>query len=227
MDLGVVPIENTLGGGVVDTLDAFLKHEVKVCAEVNLSVQHHLLANCNLESVEKIYSKPEVFAQCQNWLMETGMQDKTVAVASTSKAAELAAEEENAAAVGSELAAGIYGLRKIRDRIEDDPGNITRFLVVSREYAKPTGNDKTAIVFVAADKPGSLVEVLDVFRKANVNMTYIESRPSRQKKFEYCFFVDLEGHIDDSVIANVIKDVQPHCRSLRVLGAFPRADEVV
>ncbi len=227
VDLGIVPIENTAGGGVVDTLDALAKHDVQVCAEVNLSVQHHLLGNNNLDQVERIYSKPEAFAQCQNWLMETGMQDKTVAVASSSKAAEMAANEPNVAAIGSELAGQIYGLRKICDRIEDDPGNITRFLVVAREHAKPTGNDKTALLFMAADKPGSLVEVLDVFRKAEVNMTYIESRPSKQKKFEYCFFVDIEGHIDLPETAKVVELARAHCRSLKVLGSFPRADEIV
>jgi chorismate mutase/prephenate dehydratase len=227
VDLGVVPIENTLGGGVIDTLDAFTVRDVKICAEINISVRHHLLANCPLERIERVYSKPEVFAQCQKCLAETGLGDKTIAVASTSKAAEMAASEVGAAAVGSALAAEVYGLHKIRDRIEDDPGNVTRFLVISPAHAKPTGHDKTAFLFVAADEPGSLVEVLDVFRKARINMTYIESRPSRQKKFEYCFFVDIEGHVDTPVIADAVEAVRKHCRSLRVLGSFPRADEIV
>jgi chorismate mutase/prephenate dehydratase len=227
VDLGLVPIENTLGGGVVDTLDAFVARDVKICAEINLSVQHHLLANCPLDRVEKIYSKPEVFAQCQRWLTETGHVTQTIAVASTSKAAELAAAEANTAAIGSELASEIYGLRKICDRIEDDPGNVTRFLVVGRASAKPTGNDKTALLFMASDKPGSLVEVLDVFRRANINMTYIESRPSRRKKFEYCFFVDIEGHADTPEIATAVDAVRRYCRTLTVLGSFPRADEIV
>jgi len=227
VDLGLVPIENTLGGGVVDTLDAFVDREVRICAEINLSVQHHLLGNGPLDRVEKIYSKPEVFAQCQRWLTETGHVTRTIAVASTSRAAELAAGEENAAAIGSELASEIYGLRKICDRIEDDPGNVTRFLVVGRQSAKPTGNDKTALLFMASDKPGSLVEVLDVLRRANINMTYIESRPSRRKKFEYCFFVDIEGHANTAEIAAAIEAVRQHCRTLNVLGSFPRADEIV
>lgn len=227
VDLGLVPIENSLGGGVIDTLDAFVNHDVKICAEVNLSVQHHLLANCTLESIERVYSKPEVFAQCQRWLTETGHVSNTIAVASTSKAAELARDEANSAAIGSELASEIYGVRKICDRIEDDPGNVTRFLVVSRNSAKPTGNDKTALLFVASDKPGSLVEVLDVFRRANINMTYIESRPSRAKKFEYCFFVDIVGHAGDAATTAAIDAARQHCQMLRVLGSFPRADEVV
>lgn len=227
VDLGLVPIENSLGGGVVDTLDAFGNRDVKICAEINLSVQHHLLANCTLENVEQIYSKPEVFAQCQRWLTETGHITNTIAVASTSKAAELARDEPNSAAIGSELASEIYGVRKICDRIEDDPGNVTRFLVVGRSSARPTGNDKTALLFVASHKPGSLVEVLDVLRQANINMTYIESRPSRAKKFEYCFFVDIVGHIDDPATAAAVEAVRQHCQMIRVLGSFPRADEVV
>ena len=226
VDLGLVPIENTLGGGVVDTLNAFVSREVKICAEINLSIQHHLLANCAVERIERVYSKPEVFSQCQKWLTETGLLSKTISVPSTSKAAEMAAAEENAAAVGSELAAKIYGLQKICDRIEDDPNNITRFLVVGREHARPTGRDKTALYFVAADKPGSLVEVLDVFRQANINMTFIQSRPSRKRKFEYCFFVDIEGHLETPEVADIIQAARRHCGALRVLGSFPRADEI-
>ena len=226
-DLGLAPVENTIGGGVIDTLDALATRSVKICAEINLSVQHHVLANCPLERVERIYSKPEVFAQCQNWLTETGMIGKTIAVASTSRAAEQAAAEPGTAAVGSELAGEIYGLRKICDRIEDDPGNLTRFLVISRESAQPTGNDKTSLFMVMSHKPGSLVEALQVLRVAGVNMTYIESRPKRGHQFEYCFFVDIEGHGDDSLTAAAISDVGAHCSALRVLGSFPRADEVV
>ncbi len=227
VDLGIVPIENTLGGGVVDTLDAFADRSVQICAEVFLSVQHHLLGDCPLEQVARVYSKPEVFSQCQRWLTETGLAAKTIAVASTSKAAEMARDEPGSAALGSELAGELYGLRKICDRVEDDPGNMTRFLVLGRERARPTGADKTALLFVAADRPGSLVEVLDVFRQAGVNMTFIESRPSRQKKFEYRFFVDIEGHAETAGVAEVIEAARQHCQMLRVLGSFPRAEEVV
>lgn len=227
VDLGIVPVENSLGGGVVDTLDAFGDRQVKICAEINLSVQQHLLANCPLDRIERIYSKPEVFAQCQRWLTQTGHLNHTIAVASTSKAAEMAASEDNAAAIGSELASEIYGLRKICDRIEDDPGNVTRFVVLGRSSARPTGNDKTALWFMASDQPGSLVEVLDVFRRAGINMSFIESRPSRRRKFEYCFFVDLAGHAATPPIAAAIEAARPHCTTLHVLGSFPRADEVV
>ncbi len=227
IDLGVVPIENSLAGGVVDTLNAFARGGVEICAEVYLSVQHHLLANCPLEQVKRVYSKPEVFAQCQKWLTETGLISETIAVPSTSKAAEMAAAEEGAAAVGSELAGKVYGLREICNRIEDDPGNVTRFLVVGREHAKPTGRDKTALLFEAADRPGALVDVLDVFRQASINMTFIESRPSQTRKFEYSFFVDIEGHLETMRVAEVIEAARQHCSSLRVLGSFPQAHELL
>lgn len=227
VDLGLAPIENSLGGGVVDTLDAFASSDAKICAEINISVQHHLLANCPLDEVQKVYSKPEVFVQCQRWLTETGLMSKTIAVASSSRAAEMAATEPGTAAVGSELAGEIYGLRKVCDRIEDDPGNVTRFVVIGREHARPTGNDKTALLFATAHQPGSLVEALDVLRKASINMTFIESRPSRRKKFDYCFFVDIEGHIETPATAQAVEAVRQHCSYLKVLGSFPRSDAVV
>ncbi len=227
VDLGVVPVENTLAGGVIDTLNAFTRGGVRVCAEINLSVQHHLLANCPVEQVKRVYSKPEVFAQCQKWLTETDLTSKTVSVPSTSKAAEMAAAEEGAAAVGSELAGKVYGLREICNRIEDDPGNVTRFLVVGHLHAKPTGKDKTALLFKAADQPGALVDVLDVFRQARINMTFIESRPSQTRKFEYSFFVDIEGHVETAEVAQVIEAARQYCSSLKILGSFPRADEIL
>jgi chorismate mutase/prephenate dehydratase len=226
VDLGLVPVENSLGGGVVDTLVAFTRHEVHVCGEINLAIRHHLLANCPLEDVQKVYSKPEAFPQCQQWLTENGLIANTIAVASTSKAAELAAAEPGAAAVGSELAADLYDLRVVCDRIEDDPGNVTRFLLLGREPAQPTGNDKTALFFVAADQPGALVDVLDKFRQADINMTFVESHPSRARTGEYCFFLDIEGHVEESAVQAAIDAARVHCLKLRVLGSFPRANEV-
>lgn len=227
VDLGVVPVENSAGGGVVDTLDAFVEHNVRVCAEISLAVHHHLLGRCDLEDVEVVYSRPEAFAQCRRWLTETGLFDKRVAVASTSRAAELAAAETNAAAIAGSLAAELYGLRTLRDRIEDEPDNTTRFLVISRQAAAPTGDDKTSLVFSAADRPGALVEVLDVWRQAEVNMTFIESRPSRRRKWAYSFFVDLEGHGETANLRASLESARRLCVFFKVLGSFPRAGEVL
>ena len=227
VDLGLVPVENTLGGGVIDTLDAFLRHEVGICAEIKLAVHHHLLARCGLEEIERLYSKPEAFRQCRLWLMETGLFDKTVPTDSTSRAAELAAAEPKSAAIGSALAAELYDLPELVDRIEDETDNVTRFLVISRQKAAPTGTDKTSLVFSAADRPGVLVEVLDVWRQAKINMSFIESRPARDRNKGYGFFVDLDGHADVEPVAAAIESARRHCSFLRVLGSYPRADELL
>ncbi|GAF96267.1 unnamed protein product, partial [marine sediment metagenome] len=151
-DLGLAPIENTTGGGVIETLDALIDSDVKICAEVLMAIHHSLLANCPLDQIEKIYSKPEIFAQCRNWLSATFKEAQTIPVASSAKAAQTAADEPKAAAIGSSVAAELYGLRVVCENIEDNTNNITRFLVISREDAKPTGEDKTAILFSTAHK---------------------------------------------------------------------------
>ncbi|UCG58782.1 MAG: chorismate mutase, partial [Phycisphaerales bacterium] len=170
-DLGLAPVENTMGGGVIETLDALVDSDVKICAEVQMAIHHSLLANCSLEEVEKIYSKPEVFAQCRNWLSATFKQTQTIPVASTAKAAQMAAEETRSAAIGSVVAAELYGLSIVCENIEDIANNITRFLVIGREDSKPTGDDKTAILFSTAHKAGALADVLDVFKRHEINLT--------------------------------------------------------
>jgi chorismate mutase/prephenate dehydratase len=222
-DLGLVPVENTMGGGVIETLDALVDSNVKVCAEVLMAIHHNLLGNCALEEVEKVYSKPEVFAQCRNWLSATFKEAKTIPVASTAKAAQLAAAEPKAAAIGSSVAAELYGLRIVCEGIEDNANNVTRFLVISKEDAKPSGEDKTAILFSTADKPGALSEVLDVFRRYGINMKNIESRPSGKKQWEYYFFVDILGHKTEKHIAEGLEESRKHCLQLSILGSFPRA----
>ena len=224
-ELGVVPVENSVGGTVIDTLDAFAELHVKVCAEMIIPVHHNLLANRPQEQVKIIYSKPEVFAQCRNWLSAQMKQVDTMAVPSTSRAAELAAKQDDAAAIGSALAAELYNLKIICENIEDNPNNCTRFLVISLEPAKRTGQDKTALMFATADRAGALADVLDVFRSYGVNLTSITSRPSRKQTWEYYFFVDAEGHQDDPNVADAIKAAKEHCLQLLVLGSFPKAGE--
>ncbi len=226
VDLAVVPVENSVGGGIVETLDAFASREVEVCAEINLGVHHCLLGNGPFNQIEIVYSKPEAFVQCRNWLGETGFSEKTHPVASTSKAAEMAATEPRAAAIGSTLAGDLYNLSVLAERIEDDPNNVTRFLVIGKESAKPTDDDKTFVYFSAADQPGSLVEVLDAFRQAGVNMTFIQSRPSRERRFDYVFFAELAGHSHNANVSAAITEATKHCHRLRVLGSFPRATGV-
>jgi chorismate mutase/prephenate dehydratase len=226
-DLGLVPIENTTGGGVIETLDALVDTDVKVCAEVLMAIHHNLLANCPLEKIKKIYSKPEVFAQCRNWLSATFKNTQTIPVASTAKAAQMAAEESDAAAIGSVVAAEIYSLKVICENIEDITNNITRFLVISREDAKPTGEDKTAILYSTAHKAGALADVLDVFKKYDINLTNIESRPSRKRQWEYYFFMDFVGHRIDKKVQDALEEARKHCLQLSILGSFPRATELL
>ncbi|MBU2596919.1 MAG: prephenate dehydratase, partial [Planctomycetes bacterium] len=226
-DLGVVPIENSSGGGVIETLDTFVDTSVLICAEVYMPIHHNLLANCKLEEVEKIYSKPEVFAQCRHWLSMTFKEANTIAVASTAKAAQMAAEEKNAAAIGSDIAAELYGLRMICENIEDIANNITRFLIISKEDARPSGDDKTSVLFSTAHKAGALADVLDVFKKKEVNLTNIESRPSKKRQWEYYFFVDCQGHRKDEKIIDCLNEVRQHCLQLSVLGSYPRTDTLL
>jgi len=226
-DLGVVPVENTTGGGVIETLDAFIDSDVKVCAEVLMAIHHNVLANCSLTDIKTIYSKPEVFAQCRNWLSATLKDAQTIAVASTAKAAQMAADEQGTAAIGSKVAAELYGLKIICENIEDIANNVTRFLVISSEDAKPTGEDKTAILFSTAHKAGALADVLDVFKQYNINLTNIESRPSKKRQWEYYFFMDFIGHRTDDKVQKGLEQARKHCLQLSVLGSFPRATELL
>lgn len=224
-DFAVAPVENSTGGGVIDTLDSFINTSAKACAEIIRRIHHNVLSREPLDRVEKLYSKPEVFAQCQQWLRETGMDRKIVPVASSSKAAELAAGEAGTAAIGSTLAAEIYQLPILFANIEDNPYNVTRFFVVGRTFARPTGDDKTAIMFAVPHRAGALVDVLDVFRTERINLTMITSRPSQKRNWEYNFFVDAEGHIEDEAMRRAADAVREFCLQFSVLGSFPRAQE--
>lgn len=226
-DFGIVPIENSTGGGIIETLDALIDSSVKICSEVLMPIHHNLMANCQIEDIEKIYSKPEIFSQCRNWLSTTFKEAKTIATTSSAKAAQMAAEEEKTAAIGSTIAAELYGLRLIRENIEDTANNVTRFLIISKEDAKPTSEDKTAILFSTGHKAGALADVLDIFKKHEINLTNIESRPSRKREWEYYFFVDLIGHRTEENVQKAIEAVRKHCLQLSILGSFPRAKELL
>jgi chorismate mutase/prephenate dehydratase len=222
-DMGIVPIENSAGGGVRESLDAFIETDVMICGEIHMSIHHNLLANCLLEEIEKIYSQPEVFAQCRNWLSSMFKEAKTIPVASSAKAAKLAAEEPNSAAIASQIAAEIYGLKIMFADIEDIANNVTRFLIISKEDSQPTGDDKTIVLFSTAHKTGALVDVLNVFKDYNINMTNIGSRPNRKREWEYYFFVDFLGHRTDTNVSKALSDARQHCLQLSVLGSFPRS----
>lgn len=226
-EFALVPVENSIAGGIGETLDGLIRRDAKVCGEVNLAVHHHLLSRGPLEAVQRVYSKPEVFAQCQTWLTETGLIAKTIPAASTSSAAEKASVEDGAAAIAGDLAAELFGLTRVAEFVEDDPGNVTRFLILGAVGPKPTGSDKTSVVFSVGHQPGTLMDALAVFRDAGVNMTRIESRPDRRQRWSYYFFVDIEGHAEAPPIAAALSETAKRCHHWKVLGSYPRSDEVI
>jgi chorismate mutase/prephenate dehydratase len=225
VDYGVVPIENSNEGVVSHTLDMFMDSELKVVAEIILQVSHNLLSNQHDKlKIKKIYSHPQALAQCRGWL-ESNMQGIPVAEStSTAKAAELASRDKNSAAIASELAARMYDLAILEKNVEDSRYNITRFLVISKEFPPKTGNDKTSIMFSIKDRPGSLYEILIPFKKSTINLTKIESRPSKRKAWEYIFFLDMEGHIEDKKVKKAIEQVKEGCLYLKILGSYPQGN---
>lgn len=230
VDYGLVPIENSTGGGITETLDAFMQyHElVNIYGEVQLVVHFSLLANCAPHQVKTIYSRPEAFLQCRNWLITQYPHAVQIATESTATAAQRAKEDNErdsqagAAAIGSSLAGEIYGLHPLFEKIEDRTHNVTRFLILSRSETDPSGDDKTSVMFTTDDRPGSLVDVLNVFKRAGVNLTHIDKRPSREVNWDYTFFVDALGHTRDPRFAEVIGEARAHCKQLTVLGSYPR-----
>jgi len=227
IDLGMVPIENSTEGSVVDTLDSFVDGSVRINAEVLIHIHHNLLANCDPAHIRRVYSHPQALGQCRKWLSAQLHQAERIPVASTSKAAELAASDEEGAAIGSMLAAEFFTLRIQLANIEDNPKNTTRFFVIGNQSAPRTGDDKTAITFTTVHKPGSLSKVLDVFRDHGLNLTHIDKRPSQHVNWEYYFFVDFLGHEEDDHVRAAIETSRRHCLQLTVLGSFPRAEEIV
>lgn len=226
-DLGIVPVENSIAGGVIETLDALIDSSVLICGEVLLAVHHNLLSRCGLEDIETVYSKPEALAQCRNWLATALPNVGFIATASTAQAAEEVAKVDKAAAVGSVRAAEIHGLNILCENIEDRSNNVTRFCIIGREPARRSGKDKTSLVFATAHKAGALVDVLQVFRAHGVNLTNIESRPSKKREREYYFFVDCEGHRDDEHVIEAMAAAKQHCLQFSVLGSFPKASEIL
>lgn len=222
-DYGVVPIENSTEGVVSHTLDSFMQSELRICAEVLLQVSHHLLNRTGkLGGVTKVYSHPQALAQCRGWLAANLPGVPLVDVSSTARAAQLAAEDSTAAAVASDLAASLYGLQIAASNLEDLRGNVTRFLVVGRDEAAPTATDRTSIMFALKDEPGILYRALASFASAQINMSRIESRPSRRRAWEYLFFIDIDGHHREAHVAEAVKALHATCEFMKVLGSYPQ-----
>jgi len=226
-DFGVVPVENSYEGVVSYTLDMFIDYDLKVSAEVMLEVTQNLLSKSGKkEKVKRIYSFPPATAQCRKWL-EANMPGVPILEAtSTADAASKASVDEDSAAIASDVASEIYNLKFIERHIEDSRHNFTRFLVISKEFPKRTGSDRTSIMFSIKDRPGALYDILTPFKRAKINLTKIESRPSKRRAWEYIFFVDMEGHIEDKKVKKAIEDMAEQCLYLKILGSYPRGTEI-
>jgi chorismate mutase / prephenate dehydratase len=220
-DYGVVPIENSIEGAITHTLDMFVDSDLKICAQVILEVSHNLLAACGKEEIKRVYSNPNVFGQCRIWLQENLPCAELVEVSSTTLAAQIAAKEKNSACIASILAAKYYKLRNIASGIEDSPNNITRFFVIGKQETVETGNDRTSLLFSIKDKVGALHDMLLPFKKYSINLTKIESRPSKRKAWEYYFFVDIEGHQNNPGVKKAIGELEGKCSFFKVLGSYP------
>ena len=225
-DLGIVPIENSISGGVVETLDALIHSSAIICAEMQIAIEHNLLSSHLLNDIKIIYSKAEIFTQCRQWLAATLPHVKIIATSSSAEAARIASETPNAAAIGSRLAGELYQLNIICDHIEDVSNNVTRFLIIGKQPTRATGNDKTSIIFCTAHKVGALADVLQTFQQNDINLTNIESRPSKKREREYYFFVDIQGHKENKEITDTLDKVREHCLQLSILGSYPCNNEV-
>ncbi len=223
VDYGVVPFENSTEGVVNRTLDAFMEFDqVRIVGEVYLRVSHHLLTKSgDTLGVEKIYSHPHAIAQCRKWLASVMPEAKVVYVSSTAEAAKMAAEDDKAAAIASDMAATLYGLKVAVRNIEDQRDNYTRFLIVGKSESEPTGDDKTSILFSISDEVGALKNILSCFSDRGINLTKIESRPSKKKPWDYIFYIDFNGHLSEDRVKEAVDCLRKRCVFVKILGSYP------
>jgi chorismate mutase/prephenate dehydratase len=228
-DFGVVPVENSTEGVVNHTLDTFIGSELKISAEIFLAIDHCLLVRPGVElgQIERVYSHPQGLAQCRRWLAANLARAALIEAASTAEAARLARDDGRGAAVASELAGKLYDLAVARRGIADTAQNVTRFLVIGKRQAEPTGHDRTTLLLELRDEQGVLCRVLEPFARRGVNLSKIESRPSRRRPWEYLFFIDVDGHQRDATLAEAVGEVAKSCTSLTVLGSYPKAASVL
>ena len=220
-DYGVVPIENSTEGAVTHTLDLFADSPLKIYGQVMMPIENNLMANCPPEKIKNIYSHSQVIAQCRGWLGKNFGDIQAVEMSSSAAAAEVAAQEEGGAVLGGTLLAELYDLNVLETSIQDIATNTTRFLVISHKTCPPTGKDRTSVMFSVRDEPGSLHRALEPFEEFEINMSKIESRPSKRRAWEYYFFVDVAGHCEDEALKDVIKQLEKHCSFVKVLGSYP------
>lgn len=224
VDYGVVPVENSTEGAVGGTLDLLLANPLKICGEVKLRIHQHLLSKADgIGAAKRLYSHAQSLAQCHEWLNRNLGHLSRVPVASNAEAARLAAEDPESCAIAGEAAAELYGLNVLAANIEDDPNNSTRFLVIARHDAGPSGSDKTSLVCSAPNRPGAMHTLLEPLARHGVDMTKLQSRPARGGLWEYVFYVDIQGHRDDANVATALKELNDRAAFLKILGSYPVA----
>ncbi len=226
IDYGIVPLENSTGGVIHTHLDMFLNFETLICSEINLIIHQNLISRNALDKIRVIYSKTEPFQQCQMWLKENLPNVQLIEVATSAKGVEMARERDYAAAIGSTIAAHKYNLPVLSPNIEDLKDNTTRFVVIGKQKSRPTGNDKTSITVSIHDKPGALYELLQPFHDRKINLTKIESRPTRLRAWELVFFIDLLGHQEDPAVADCLDILRQNTANVKVMGSYPRDVEL-
>ncbi len=224
-DYGVVPVENSTEGVVSNTLDMFVDSDLKIVAQIILPIRHCLIASAPRSHIQKLYSHPQALAQCRAWVQTCFPRTEIIETSSTTRAAQLAAADPAAAAaIASALAAEQYQLHILESDIQDNPANITRFLVLGNQCSPPTGKDRTSLMCRIADEIGALHRALEPFRKHQLNLTKIESRPSKRKAWEYYFFIDLDGHLQDPPLKKALAELEKECGAVKTLGSYPLAD---
>lgn len=225
-EYGIVPIENSTDGRIVDTLDMFTRLPLRICGEVQMAVHHNLLSRSPRSEITEIYSKPQALSQCRDWLARNMPHAKTYDVTSTSTAAELARSKPGVGAIASRQAAVQYGLDIVAESIEDNAYNVTRFAIIGDQETEPTGQDRTALLLQIPHTPGSLTEALTAFQNNRINLTWIESFPLRGPETGYLFFLDFEGHVKDTRIKKALRMLEQKAVRLEVLGSYPRSEPV-
>jgi len=222
---GVVPVENSTEGVVNHTLDNFLESSVKICGEVELRIHHHLLISdkTKADGITRIYSHAQSLAQCRKWLDSHYPGVERVAVSSNAEAAKRIKGEWHSAAIAGDMAAELYGLTKIAEKIEDQPDNSTRFFIIGSNDVPASGVDKTSVIVSVHNKPGALHDLLVPFQRAGIDLTRVETRPSRSGRWTYVFFMDFVGHRDDAKVKAVLKEVADQSADLKILGSYPQA----
>lgn len=220
-DYGVIPVENSIEGAVNHSLDMFFDSDLKICSEILFDIRHNLMSNTDKKHIKRVYANPQVFGQCRQWLQANLPGVDQVEMSSNAAAAQRAQNEAGSAAIASKLAATIYNLHILAEGIQDFAQNVTRFIVVGRQYPPPTGQDKTSLLVSIKDKVGALYEMLLPIKKSGVNMTKIESRPSKKRAWDYYFFIDVEGHADHPKVRKMLQQMESKVKFLKVLGAYP------